>query len=280
VVGLVVVSLALLTVSFRSTALDPAEGFGASVLRPFEVAANRIAHPFRDAVNWVNGLSNARAENRALIAANARYRRQNAQLRGAEEENAILRKDLHFVRSPTFPKDYDYVGARVITSPSTLSQTVTIDAGTSEGIRLEDVVVTSSGLVGTISKVFGNEAQVTLITDPTSAVTATDATNLAAIGVLDHGTGSDSLILDRIGKDKAVNYGDMIITAGSQTDTKLPSIFPRGIPIGTVTSVNQTDTDVFKDIEVSPFVDLSSLESVLVLIPKPAAATPSPKHGR
>jgi rod shape-determining protein MreC len=280
VVGLVVVSLALLTVSFRSTTLDPVEGFGASVLRPFEVAANRVAHPFRDAVDWVNGLSNARAENRALVAANARLRRQNAQLKGAEEENAIFRKDLHFVRSPTFPKDYDYVGARVITSPSALSATVTIDAGTNQGIRLEDVVVTSDGLVGTISKVFGNEAQVTLITDPTSAVTATDATNLAAIGVLDHGTGSDSLILDRIGKDKAVNYGDMIITAGSQSGSKLPSIFPRGIPIGTVTSVNQTDTDIFKDIEVSPFVDLSSLESVLVLIPKPAGTSATPKQRR
>ena len=62
VVGLVLLSLALLTVSFRSSALDPVEGFAASVLRPFEIAANRVARPFRDAASWTHGLFNAKAE--------------------------------------------------------------------------------------------------------------------------------------------------------------------------------------------------------------------------
>ena len=48
VVGLVVLSLALLTISFRSTALDPVESASASALRPFEIAANRVAQPFRE----------------------------------------------------------------------------------------------------------------------------------------------------------------------------------------------------------------------------------------
>ena len=66
-----------------------------------------------------------------------------------------------------------------------------------------------------------------------------------------------------------------MITAGSQAGSSLPSLFPRNIPIGFVSSVGQTDTDIFKDIQVQPFVDLSSLESVLVLIPKPQ----QPAHG-
>ncbi len=271
-------SLALVTVSFRSSALDPVEGFSASVLRPFEIAANRVARPFRDAANWTHGLFDAKAENKRLVAEIAVLRRKNAALSGAENENAYLHKQLHYVRSPSYPKDYTEVGARVLSSPSMLDQSVTISAGTNQGLAQEDVVVTNEGLVGTVSKVFPTEARVTLITDPTSAVRAVDEKNLAAVGLLDHGTGANSLVLDRIGKDKVVNGGDTIITAGSQVDSNLPSLFPRNIAIGYVSGVSQNDTDIFKDIQVQPFVDFSSLESVLVLIPIPKPAAPAHHH--
>ena len=75
-------------------------------------------------------------------------------------------------------------------------------------------------------------------------------------------------MLDNVGKDKPqVGSGDMIMTAGSAPGP-LQSVFPRNIPIGYVSSVSQTDTDIFQNIQVQPFVDLSSLESVLVLVPK------------
>jgi rod shape-determining protein MreC len=275
VVGLVVLSLALLTVSFRSTALDPVESFAASMLRPFEIAANRVARPFRDAASWTHGLFDAKSQNRILTAQIEIYRRRLAKLKGAQDENAVLRKELHYVQGPSWPKDYREVGAQVLSSPSALDQSVTISIGRDQGIAPEDVVVTNDGLVGTVSKVYGTEALVTLITDPTSAVRAVDVQHQAAVGILDHGSGGTALVLDRVGKDKPVGEGDMIITAGSSAGP-LPSLFPRNIPIGYVSSVGQTDTDIFKDIQVTPFVDLSSLQSVLVLIPKPKP----PRHHR
>jgi rod shape-determining protein MreC len=271
VVGLVLLSLALLTVSFRSTALDPAEGFAASVLRPFEIAANRVARPFRDATNWTHGVFNAKSENEKLRRRNAELQREVATLEGAKQENLLLQKELHFAQGPRFPKDYDEIGARVLTSPSTLAQAVTISAGSNQGIAKEDVVITNQGLVGTVTQVFGSESRVTLITDQESAVRAVDAKSLPAVGILDHGTGAASLVLDGVGKDKNVGVGDLVITAGSQAGSKLASLYPRGIPIGFISSVSQADTDVYKQIEVQPLVDLSSLESVLVLIPKERA---------
>lgn len=271
-VGLVLLSLVLLTLSFRSTALDPVESFGASVLRPFEIAANRVARPFRDASGWTHGLFNAKAENKRLRAENAKLRRQNAALTGAHEENVQLKKLVHYAGSASFPKDYDEIAAQVLTSPSAFDQSVTISAGSNRGIHLEDVVVTNQGLVGTVTKVLASEAKVTLITDPSSAVRAVDETNQAAVGVLDHGTGSNSLILDRVGKDKKVLYGDTIMTAGSPAGGKYPSLFPRNIAIGMVSSVGQNDTDIYKQIQVQPFVDLSSLQTVFVLIPKQRVA--------
>ena len=270
VVGLVLLSLVLLTLSFRSSALDPVEGFGASVLRPFEIAANRVARPFRDASGWTHGLFHAKAENRKLRQEVGLLRRRNAALTGAQNENAQLHKLLRYARSASFPKDYDEVGAQVLTSPTAFDQSVTISAGSDQGIALEDVVVTNQGLVGTVTKVLASEARVTLITDPSSAVRAVDKTN-PALGILDPGTGSNSLILDRVGKDKKVDFGDTIMTAGSPAGGKYPSLFPRNIGIGLVSSVGQNDTAIFKDIQVQPFVDLSSLQSVLVLIPKQRA---------
>jgi len=270
VVGLVLLALALLTISFRSTALDPVEGASASALRPFEIAANRIAHPFRDAADWTHGLFTAKSQNEKLKREIAQLRQRNAKLTGAQNENAQLHKLLNYAQGPSFPKDFGEVGAQVLTSPSPLDQSVTISAGRNQGLQVDDVVVTNEGLVGTISKVFDTEARLTLITDPTSSVRAVDEKNLAAVGVLDHGVGASSLVLDRVGKDKPPVYtGDTIITAGSPTGGKLPSLFPRNIPIGFVSSVGQSDTDVFKQIQVQPFVDFSSLQSVLVLIPKP-----------
>ena len=280
-VGLVVLSLGLLTVSFRSTALDPVEGYSASVLRPFEIAANRVAHPFRDAASWTHGLFSAKSDNRKLRAENAELQRENALLKGAREENFQLHKLLNYAQGPTWPKDFGEVGARVLTSPNPLDQSVTISAGRNQGIALDDVVVTNEGLVGTVSKVFATESRVTLITDPTSNVRAVDVKNPAAIGLLDHAAGSSALVLDRVGKDvPPVNADDTIITAGSPT-AGLPSLFPRGILIGFVSSVGQSDTDVFKDIQVQPFVDFSSLQSVLVLVPKATVerASPSARHG-
>ena len=73
--------------------------------------------------------------------------------------------------------------------------------------------------------------------------------------------------MDRVQKDLDVAKGDEIVTAGS-LQGKLPSIYPRGLPIGTVTSVGQNDIDIYKQIQVQPYVDFSSLESVVVLVSK------------
>ena len=177
-VGLVVLSLALLTFSYRSNALDPVESTSASVLRPFEIAANRVARPFRDAADWTHGVFNAKSENKRLEAENARLRQLNARLQNAFEENAILHRDLRYAQGPTFPKGYDEVGARVLSSPSALDQSVTISAGRNQGIQPEDIVLTNEGLVGSVISVTRASVSKTLEIVPTrpSLVTTTSST--------------------------------------------------------------------------------------------------------
>ena len=105
-----------------------------------------------------------------------------------------------------------------------------------------------------------------LLTDSESAVAATDLSQPSVIGALRPGSGS-SLILDRVSKQWSVNVGDTILTAGNLGSGPLKSKYPHGIPIGTVTSQTNSDADLFQNIQVQPLVDLSSIQSVTVLVP-------------
>lgn len=271
VVGvLVVLALALITFSFRSSGLTPVQDAGATVLRPFQVAAERIVRPFRDAGNWAVGLVDARSENRELRKEVDSLRNQVYANQDAAQENVQLRKALNYVDSNRFPEDFDYVATRVISPPqSGYEQTIVINAGSNYGIRREYPVVTPDGLVGKVTTVGKDVSKVLLLTDEASAVSATDLYRRGASGLVKHSQGgSDTLILDRVTKDQRVEEGDPVITEGSPPSARLPSIYPRGIRIGVVTSVGQNDTDLFKQIQVQPFVDFTSLTSVLVLLPK------------
>ena len=76
------------------------------------------------------------------------------------------------------------------------------------------------------------------------------------------------LVLDSVSKSAYVGVDDTVITAGTIGKSTLPSMFPRGIPIGTVSSASNNDVNPFKNIQVEPLVDFSSLQSVIVLVPK------------
>jgi len=270
VVGiLVLAALVLITVSFRSSALDGVQGTGASILQPFEVAANRVAAPFRDAAGWAHGLVDAKNENKKLRRENQELQQKLIYDEQAVQENVQLRAQLDFKGVPGLDQ-FNRVNTEVQTNPqNAIDQSVTIAAGSSSGIAAGDVVVSpAGGLVGIVDKAWNGVSRVTLLSDEQSSVTATDLTSPTAIGEVHRGGGgSNVLVLDRVPKAKYVGVGDKVITAGSLGKGALPSMFPRGILVGTVTSESDTDVNPFKTIQVQPAVDFSSLRSVIVLVP-------------
>lgn len=271
VVGvLVLVAFALITLSFRDDGggpLDRAQEAGASALRPFQVLAERVAEPFEDGYGWFDGLLTARSDVERLREENEVLRQQAARVELSTRENARLKALLAFRDGPSFPGGYDGVAAAVIGRPAgAFSQAVVIAAGSADGIQRNDPVLTQDGLVGLVTRVSNRTARVTLLTDDRSAVSAVDARTNAA-GVVRHGRAARStLVLDRVPKEDVVRVGDSIVTAGWRVG-QLSSLYPRGIPIGRVTSVGQADTDLYKQVLVEPFADFRSLDSVLVLVP-------------
>ncbi len=270
--ALSVVSLALVTVYFRESdggVLHGAQSTGAAIMRPFEVGAERVARPFRDAAGWFGGLFHAKSENKRLKAENERLRQEVILSQSALRENTQLKALLDYQEGDRFPQDYRAVTARVIArAPTQFDQQIVISAGKNQGVEKHDPVVTADGLVGDVTKVASNVAQVTLLTDETSAVSAIDIHTNAA-GIVEHSQ-SGSLNLDRVSKDQVVNKGEVVVTSGFRSG-ELTSLYPRGIPIGVVTFAGQSDTDVYKHVQIDPFVDFSKLEAVIVLAKKAEA---------
>ena len=267
VAGLVVLALILITISFREPTSGPLHGVqsaGATVLRPFEIASERVARPFRDVYGYFAALVHVKSENEKLKAQVNELRQKVLLSEAARTQNAQLRRQLKFVDSPLFPGDYTAVNTRIIGWRNEFDERVVIAAGRNNGIHQETPVVTSYGLVGSVTQVSGSAALVTLLTDESSAVQARDQDS-GALGIVRQGEGEGSLIVDRVTKDKQVSEGDVIVTAGTRSK-QYPSLFPANIPIGYVISVGQSDTAPFKQIQIQPFVDFSSLDSVTALI--------------
>jgi rod shape-determining protein MreC len=270
VMMLVVLSLMLITIYFREAptgGLHTAQDVGATVLRPFQVGAERVAQPFRDVYGWFSGLFHARSENERLRRELVEARRLAIQSRAALLENRELSAALEYRRQAAYPQDYEPVAAAVIAYPAQFGQSISIAAGSSDGVRLDDPVVSSSGdLVGRVTELSTRTAKVMLLTDGSSSVSAEDVETGARGVALAGRPGSGSLVLGLVKKRDVVNEGDTIITAGSEQGGRFGSFYPRDIPIGKVRFVSQADTDLYKRVQVDPFVDFDAIRSVQVLV--------------
>jgi rod shape-determining protein MreC len=269
VVLLVIVALALITISFRSPtagALHDIQGAGSTALRPFQIAATRVAQPFRDAYDYFANASSAESENTVL-------KRRIAELRLEVLHNRALaikaqqdERLLHLEQGSRFPADYQAVNADVTSFPSgSFAHNIEIAAGSSSGVRLNSPVVSGDGLVGIVTNVEPQTAVVTLLTDPSTFVAARDLRTQVR-GMLHTGPGG-TLILDQVPKAQRVNVGDALVTDGTH-NARYRDLYPYGIPIGRVSSRGATDTAPFLQVQVQPFANLGSLDVVGVLVPK------------
>jgi rod shape-determining protein MreC len=266
-VALVLVALALLTISFRSPtsgALHDAQGVGSTVLRPFQIAATRVAQPFRDAYNYFDGLANAKSENARLKKKLAAVQALEIQYQEEAKRDPQLRKAAHYIEGPTFPHGYRAVTARVISPPAgPFARSLVITAGSNVGIQKDSPVVSGDGLVGLVSNVYPDTSVVTLLSDTQSIVPAVDV-RTSASGVV-HPSSAGGLILDQVAKQFPVRVGDELVTQGT-IDRCYPDLYPHGIPIGRVSYVHATDTSSFLQVELQPLADLGSLQAVSVIV--------------
>jgi rod shape-determining protein MreC len=267
---LVVLALVLISLSFRSGSdgsLGGVQSAGATVLRPFAVGVERVAQPFRDAYNWFDSLFTARSDAEKLRTEVEDLRQRAIQNEFALQENVTLRRLLEYRDGPRFPRDFRGLAAEVIARPAgAFTQAVVVAVGSNDGVRVNDPVVAPEGLVGLVTRVTPGTARIQLLSDQQLAVPSIDL-RTGAPGIVRHARGTrETLVLDRVQKEDVVKVGDELVTAGWSA-SGLSSLYPKGIPVGEVTSVGQTDTDLYQQVQVDPYVDFGALDAVLVLVP-------------
>jgi rod shape-determining protein MreC len=264
--ALVVLSLILLTAYFGESSgggLHAVQRGSMQVLAPIQEGANRALKPVRDLFGWFGSTLDAKQQRDQLRAERDQLRQQLAQtsaaLTRAQQASGLQQQNTSGGLS-----QYQPVQARVYQrSPSTWFQTLEINKGSSDGVRVDQPVIAAAGLVGRIKQVSSGNAQVMLLTDQDFGVSArTRAGDPGIIGPV-QGTPGD-LLLDLVPKAQNVRKGDLIITAGTTT-ARLPSPFPQGIVIGNVSRIDYGEGPLDRRIHVTPAADLRRLDTVEVL---------------
>jgi rod shape-determining protein MreC len=259
VLGLLVASSLILVTASFGDGLAAVERGALEVLGPIQEGASRALKPVRDAAGWVGDTLDAKGELEKTRKERDEYRRQLIEERGALRENAELRAMARMDERLQL-RDQGIVGARVYgRSPTVWYSTITVDRGTSDGVRAGDPVVNGAGLVGRVRTASGHRAQVLLITDGDSAVSAR-VNESKASGIVQSAVGEpNDLLMRYLGRNDRVREGQTVVTAGSESE-RLPSRFPPGIPIGRVNEVDDEGT-----VHLRPFADLRELEFVQIL---------------
>lgn len=267
---LVVASLTLLSLYFREGSEGPihrVQRAVAAVLGPFSEVTDRAFKPARDSINWFDETFQARGDNEALREEVADLRDKLAEAQTTAAQREELGRLAELTGGGLIPAGYEGVTARVVVrSPSVWYTTITIDKGTSAGVRVDDPVVAADGLAGRVSATTRGTAQVTLISDPGSSVTGRVLPE-GSTGVIEPAGVADpgKLQLNFVQSGEAIAENQTVVTAGFASST-LDSLFPPGIPIGRVTDASLEEQQAYQRVDVRPFADLRDMEFVQALI--------------
>jgi len=262
---LVVLSLILLTAYFGeapSGRLHSVQRGFLTVISPIQNGANKALKPVRDLFGWIGDTVHAKSQRDQLLKQVDKLRRELV-ANEAEKRSYGELLSLYHLDSGLKVSDYRPVNATVVAkSPNVWYSTVTIDEGESAGVRVNDPVINGEGLVGKVAQTASDGAQVSLITDSSMGVSARIGAG-NSVGILQPKVGdSNDLLLQYLPANAAANPGEYVVTSGTVSSPD-DSLYPPGIPVGQVTSVNEESA--YKSVNVRPLVNLHSVDVVQVL---------------
>ena len=216
-----------------------------------------VFYPAQMVISSVDEFRSVVHENEMLKEENARLRQETYYASEALQELARLHALVRFDDK----WDYPIVTARVVGhNPGRFLTTLVINRGTSRGVKEDMPVFSMNGLVGKVSKATLTHSRVQLLVDPNLKLSVLER-RTRVVGFLESVDGRTLSAM--IPTHAGVKVGDTLITSG------LGGIFPKGIPVGTVTQIRPSDLEVMQLMDVMPFQEFSSLEEVFVMGKEP-----------
>jgi rod shape-determining protein MreC len=258
---LLLTAFTLLTLDIRGGSGSGLRGLGQRVFGPVERAAAAVARPIGDFFDGLTNISSNQAKIAALTAENERLQQEvdgsASDQRRIAELDALLRV--------AGLGQYRTVPARVVAfGPAQgFAWTVTVDAGTRDGVRADMTVINGQGLVGRVISAGPSSSTVLLLVDPTFDVGA----RMAGSGEIGNvtGQGRAPLELEVFNQQAQLRSGDQVVTLGVNGGRP----FVPGVPIGTVTQVKPTPGALSRTAFLAPYVNFTALDLVGIVIQPP-----------
>jgi rod shape-determining protein MreC len=264
---LILVSITLIIFDLRGGdggPTRPLRALGETALGSAERVMASAVIPVRNFLEGLGSIASSRERISALEADNERLR---AELDTVASDRARV-ADLEALLGLVSANEYEAVPAQVIAvGPAQgFAWTVTIDAGSRDGIERDMSVISGAGLVGRTIDVGPTTSTVLLIVDATSSVGGRLAGS-AQIGIVS-GTGrQDSLTMQLLDPLAVVDIGDVVVSFGSEGGRP----YAPGIPVGVVAEMRGTEGQLTRSAIVTPYSDVSRLDIVGVILRAPAA---------
>lgn len=238
---------------------------------PVRQAASTVVVPFQKGINTVGRwLTNQKASFDDVQELSAENEELRNRIKELEEENISLSlgvKELDRLKSlyniDQEYKDFDKVAATVISKdPGNWYSTFVIDRGSKDGIAVDMNVISGGGLVGIVTEVGSNWATVRSIMDDSSNISAMTVTNYDTCIVSGNLTLADEGLLsfDQMKTENNVLSGERIVTSN------ISDKYIKGIPIGTISEVNNDSNNLTKTGTIIPAVDFRNVQEVLVIL--------------
>jgi rod shape-determining protein MreC len=253
--AVLLVSLFLLTVQTRGGGPTRAADLVGFVVTP---AQSLLAHAHRGALGAWHTFTNWKAvrnENLTLRADNERLSVQSLQVRETDQENRRLRRLLALRdRMPLTTLTGEIIGRE----GGGWSRSLTVNRGRADGISRQMPVIVPEGLVGRVAQVSSGASIVQLLNDPTSTVGAV-VQRTRTPGLVEGAPGGGVRFKFMARDGAGVTPGDLVVTSG------LGTLFPKGIPVGRVTAIEDKGSALFHFAVLTPAVDFARVEEVLLL---------------
>jgi rod shape-determining protein MreC len=260
---LLIVAVILITLDFKDGGASPARNVGADIFGPVERVTHDVTDPVASLFDSITGGPSTQSTISTL-------QRENAELR-AELSAAQLSKAAKKQLAQLLQLDagaYRIVPASVIAAGGDFSDTVTLDAGSNDGIRQNETVLNGSGFVGTVTQVSADSSTVLLANDASSVV-GVQMVGGGEIGdVTGTGksmSGSSLLRLSLFDANTVLQRGQQVVTYASVGDR--PEV--PGVPVGTVVSVSGSAGSLTQVAMVQPYVNFTALGVVGVVVQVP-----------
>lgn len=260
IIGIVITIIILILIVIFSNGEKNAslfENIASNLVMPIQNGLTYLKNKISGNDTFFADIDNLQSENEELQKKNSELEQSLRELESIKAENETLKEYLNLTEKYG---EYETIPGYVINKDiSNYSKTIVINIGSDDGVKENMTVIADEGLVGHVISVTNDTAKVQTIVDTASSVSAVMSSNDESIvckGTLDDNSQLSAMYIPT---DANVVQGDSVETSG------LGGIYPKGIHIGTISRVNNTQNMTDRYAIVDTAVDFDKIDTVLVI---------------